>query len=126
MLYFVPLSLIALFTARFAISFNSNVCTDQAKFGTGKNDCMHSVRWRGKSLSRKPLPHLFAMEDFHDGAIAVDYKRRRATLGKVPIISRMIPVGINVPDEPSENCTKKTLNVTIWEMERPSDIIQMW
>jgi hypothetical protein len=64
------------------------------------------------------------MEDFCDGTIAVDYTCRQATLGKVPIISRRIPVGINVPDEPSENCTKKTLNVMIWEMERPSDIIQ--
>ena len=40
-------------------------------------------------------------------------ERQRAKLGHVPIISRTIPIA----DE---------MNVTVWEMEKPSEIIQEW
>ena len=47
------------------------------------------------------------------------YHRRRARLGKTPIISRTIPI------ESPDPCTNP-LEVTIWEMETPSELIQAW
>ncbi|KAL7548544.1 hypothetical protein ACHAWF_011829 [Thalassiosira exigua] len=69
-------------------------------------------------------------------AVAVDNGgRKKAKLGKVPIVSRTIPIEIDAPSElPSrgseacesyENGTRR-LNVTVWEMDKPSDLIQEW
>ncbi|KAL3802807.1 hypothetical protein HJC23_007584 [Cyclotella cryptica] len=126
MIFFIFASLVTVFTAHWVIAFTSNACPNRAKFTAGTKDYIHSIRWTNKYLSRKLEPHIFASRDFRDGTSAMDFERRRATLGRVPIISRTIPIGINVSAEPKENCTKKTLNVTIWEMERPSEIIQTW
>lgn len=125
-IYFVFISLVAVLTAQTVIGFTSNAFPSRAKFSTGKKDGIHSTQCPEKSPLRKPVPHLFAREHFRDGASATDDERRRATLGRVPIISRTIPIGIKVPAERIDNCTKKTINVTIWEMERPSEIIQRW
>jgi len=63
-------------------------------------------------------------------------KRKKAKLGKVPIISRKIPIEINGPvdskkdgvEERNESIESdnKMLDVTIWEMDKPSDLIQEW
>ena len=122
----VFVSLVAIFAAQRVIGFTSNPFPSRAKFSTGKKDCIHFTQCPEKKPSRKPVSHLFAREHFRDPASATGDERRRATLGRVPIISRTIPIGIEVPADPVENRTNKTLNVTIWEMERPSEIIQTW
>lgn len=63
-------------------------------------------------------------------------ERKRGKIGKVPIISRMIPIEINGPVGPggedvaerndSISSDYKRLDVTIWEMDKPSDLIQEW
>lgn len=58
-------------------------------------------------------------------------QRKRSKLGKVPILSRTIPISIHLPNitELSNNATNNnyiTLESTIWEMEKPSDMIQTW
>ena len=81
-----------------------------------------------------------------DGTVA-ENERERAKLGRVPIISRKIHVEIDVPLKLSPTRTttatdkndgtknsnqtesdgiKKGLDVTIWEMEKPSEMIQAW
>lgn len=55
-----------------------------------------------------------------DDAIVEERVRRK--LGKVPIISRNIPIEIN--DQASGE--DKRLDVTVWEMDQPSDLIQEW
>jgi hypothetical protein len=60
-----------------------------------------------------------------DGTGAVEYERKRSKLGAVPIISRTIPIAVEVPTDNEGNLTKK-LDITIWEMEKPSEIIQTW
>eukprot|EP00581_Thalassiosira_minuscula_P016439 CAMPEP_0183717132 /NCGR_PEP_ID=MMETSP0737-20130205/10825_1 /TAXON_ID=385413 /ORGANISM="Thalassiosira miniscula, Strain CCMP1093" /LENGTH=942 /DNA_ID=CAMNT_0025946515 /DNA_START=175 /DNA_END=3000 /DNA_ORIENTATION=+ len=67
----------------------------------------------------------------------VEEERQRGKLGKVPIISRKIPIEIKLPvdasndesiaicGDQSENSMEK-LDVTIWEMDKPSDLIQEW
>lgn len=63
---------------------------------------------------------------------------KRAKLGKVPILSRTIPIEIKDPTglpregavaeggNDSVGSDTKRLNVTIWEMDKPSDLIQEW
>ncbi|KAL7470633.1 hypothetical protein ACHAXS_010883 [Conticribra weissflogii] len=67
-------------------------------------------------------------------------ERVRAKLGRVPIISRKIPIEIEIPSEPiigkerdennyrntGEGIIKKRFDITIWEMEKPSELIQAW
>jgi len=64
-------------------------------------------------------------------------ERKRAKLGRVPIISRTIPIEINDPlglpkkgdvkeRDGSIESDNKRLDVTIWEMDKPSDLIQEW
>lgn len=64
-------------------------------------------------------------------------QRKRAKLGKVPIISRTIPIEIQVPpDTPKskdidgsgdiDGKSTERLDVTVWEMDKPSDLIQEW
>lgn len=55
--------------------------------------------------------------------------RKRGKIGKVPIMSRTIPIQIEVPlqeKEMDENNNVKRLDVTVWEMDQPSDLIQEW
>ena len=54
-----------------------------------------------------------------DGA-SVEETRERGMMGKVPIISRTIPIEIKDRDD------VKRLDVTVWEMDKPSDLIQEW
>ena len=51
------------------------------------------------------------------------YDRQRTNLGEVPIISRTIPISIDIDSPKLSNIT---LEITIWEMEKPSEIIQTW
>ena len=51
----------------------------------------------------------------------VDETREKEMIGKVPIISRTIPVEIKDRDD-----VVKRLDVTVWEMDKPSDLIQEW
>lgn len=64
-------------------------------------------------------------------------ERERSKLGRVPIISRNIPIDIEIPIESSDrhlnnnNNTRKEIirkrfDITIWEMEKPSELIQAW
>ena len=62
------------------------------------------------------------VNDASDGTSTQQYERRRAKLGKIPIISRTIPISIDVPKQ----AQSKSLEVTIWEMEKPSEMIQAW
>ncbi|KAL3807199.1 hypothetical protein ACHAXA_008911 [Cyclostephanos tholiformis] len=63
--------------------------------------------------------------------------RRRGKIGKVPIISRTISIDIKVPSESPQKGDLsatvysggneiKTLDVTVWEMDKPSDLIHEW
>ncbi len=64
-------------------------------------------------------------------------ERRREKIGKVPIISRTVSISVKVPS-PLANKEElsatvypggdeiKTLEVTVWEMDKPSDLIQEW
>ena len=63
--------------------------------------------------------HVSKLHNAPDKIERPTYDRRRATLGKTPIISRTIPI------ESLDHCTN-LLEVTIWEMEKPSEIIQAW
>ena len=58
---------------------------------------------------------LFALDD----VATAGEERKRAKLDRVPIISRTIPIEIGEGDE-------KKLEVTVWEMDKPSDLIQEW
>jgi predicted nicotinamide N-methyase len=77
-----------------------------------------------------------------DGA-NVDMERRRGKIGGVPIISRTISIDIKVPlefpgkkdlsvsvysdgHEIRRSDETKRLDVTVWEMDKPSDLIQEW
>eukprot|EP00578_Thalassiosira_sp_NH16_P018318 CAMPEP_0181094044 /NCGR_PEP_ID=MMETSP1071-20121207/9778_1 /TAXON_ID=35127 /ORGANISM="Thalassiosira sp., Strain NH16" /LENGTH=914 /DNA_ID=CAMNT_0023176337 /DNA_START=206 /DNA_END=2950 /DNA_ORIENTATION=- len=73
----------------------------------------------------------------HMSSRAPEYERKRDKLGKVPIISRTIPVeingltGLSVKGEAerangSAGNGIKRLDVTVWEMDKPSDLIQEW
>ena len=60
-----------------------------------------------------------------DDRTNVDTERRRGKIGGVPIISRTISIDIKVPQElPAKKDFK--LDVTVWEMDKPSDLIQEW
>ncbi|KAL9189091.1 hypothetical protein ACHAXT_011581 [Thalassiosira profunda] len=60
-------------------------------------------------------PMLFALDD----VATAGEERQRAKLDWVPIISRTIPIEIGEGD-------KQKLEVTVWEMDKPSDLIQEW
>lgn len=73
----------------------------------------------------------------HMSSRAPEYERKRDKLGKVPIISRTIPVEINgltglsgkgeaERANGSDGNGIKRLDVTVWEMDKPSDLIQEW
>eukprot|EP00562_Extubocellulus_spinifer_P032885 CAMPEP_0178731708 /NCGR_PEP_ID=MMETSP0699-20121125/30180_1 /TAXON_ID=265572 /ORGANISM="Extubocellulus spinifer, Strain CCMP396" /LENGTH=361 /DNA_ID=CAMNT_0020383785 /DNA_START=1379 /DNA_END=2464 /DNA_ORIENTATION=- len=52
--------------------------------------------------------------------------RRRALLsGKLPITSRTVPLGITNPSVAEERDGKE-LSVTIWEVEKPNEMIELW
>lgn len=60
-------------------------------------------------------------------AFSLEASRMKRRLGKVPIISRTIPLEINgVLDEQSDRSSDgtKRLDVTVWEMDKPSELIQ--
>ncbi len=60
-----------------------------------------------------------------DDRTNVDMERRRGKIGGVPIISRTISIDIKVPQElPAKKDLR--LDVTVWEMDKPSDLIQEW
>jgi predicted nicotinamide N-methyase len=78
-----------------------------------------------------------------DDVTNVHRERRRGKIGRVPIISRTISFDIKVPtelpgkkgsmarvysgrDEIKKLDKIKTLDVTVWEMDKPSDLIQEW
>lgn len=64
-----------------------------------------------------------ATEDDSEG----EGERRRAKLGKVPIISRRIPIEINLESRDDlAGKDARSLNVTVWEMDKPADLIQEW
>lgn len=69
------------------------------------------------------MPCLFSSkDDVNNETDLRHYERRRAKLGKVPIVSRTIPINIDIPDK-SET---QLLELTVWEMEKPSEMIQAW
>eukprot|EP00579_Thalassiosira_antarctica_P012296 CAMPEP_0201921626 /NCGR_PEP_ID=MMETSP0903-20130614/9899_1 /ASSEMBLY_ACC=CAM_ASM_000552 /TAXON_ID=420261 /ORGANISM="Thalassiosira antarctica, Strain CCMP982" /LENGTH=901 /DNA_ID=CAMNT_0048458619 /DNA_START=243 /DNA_END=2948 /DNA_ORIENTATION=+ len=51
-------------------------------------------------------------------------ERKKVKLGTLPIISRTIPIEIDTDDSTGNGI--KRLDVTVWEMEKPSDLIQEW
>ena len=50
---------------------------------------------------------------------------RRAELGRVPIISRRIPIDINGGDDPAGKDAER-FTVTVWETYKPVDFIWEW
>lgn len=72
--------------------------------------------------SRRANHMLTATED----AAAIGMERKRAKLGRVPIISRTIPIEIKVPSDSPSNEGSKKIDVTVWEMDEPSELIQEW
>jgi predicted nicotinamide N-methyase len=72
-----------------------------------------------------------------DDGTNVYRNRRRRKLGKVPIVSRTVSIDVKVPPQlpKKEDFSAtvysggdeiKTLDVTVWEMDKPSDLIQEW
>jgi hypothetical protein len=74
---------------------------------------------RRELIVNKPMTCLCALEEKTN---VIKYERQRAKLGKVPIISRTIPISI----DNAESTGLITIEVTIWEMEKPSEMIQTW
>lgn len=78
-----------------------------------------------------------------DDGTYVQRERRRGKIGRVPIISRTISIDVKIPtefpgkqdlsarvysgrDETKRLDEIKRLDVTVWEMDKPSDLIQEW
>ncbi|KAL3782075.1 hypothetical protein ACHAW5_000696 [Stephanodiscus triporus] len=73
-----------------------------------------------------------------DDGTNIDTERKRGKIGGVPIISRTISIDVKVPLElPGKKVYSdgheikslddiKRLDVTVWEMDKPSDLIQEW
>ena len=70
-------------------------------------------------------------------SLPIERELKLEKLGKVPIISRTIPIEVNLPiDLPQRERSEEfiysagngihRLNVTIWEMHKPSELIQEW
>jgi predicted nicotinamide N-methyase len=84
----------------------------------------------------------FAIMSTSDDGTNVRRERVRGVIGRVPIISRTISIDIKVPlefpggkdvvrvysggDEMKRLDEIKRLDVTVWEMDKPSDLIQEW
>lgn len=81
-----------------------------------------------RSPPHKCITHQLALHATIDGSTSNDATtRERAKLGRVPIISRTIHIDIDDPailgDGKEQN---KSLDVTVWEMASPSEMIQNW
>jgi len=87
--------------------------------------------------NKRPNSPIIMSSSTHEDDRDIVDGRKRDKLGKVPIISRKIPIEIKVPPNlpKNENIEKtggsvendvKRLDVTVWEMDKPSDLIQEW
>ena len=72
----------------------------------------------GKQYARRTLNMVSGGDDTSNNA--VNHNRKRRILGKVPIVSRTIPIEINLPIEDANDNNDKILNVTVWEMDKPA------
>jgi len=95
------------------ISFLSLALSDAFLFNSQSIYCGCNVRYKSRSMAKHTQ---LESED-----ITLNTERKKAKLGKVPIISRTIPLEVIQDDEDT-----KKLNVTVWEMDKPSDLIQEW
>jgi len=86
-----------------------------------------------KQIAHSKLFQAITLNDTGDAS----EERERSKLGGVPIISRNIPIDIKIPTESSEShlrnnndtrkgMIRKRFDITIWEMEKPSELIQAW
>lgn len=71
------------------------------------------------------------------GGNSIDNERKLGKIGKVPIISRTISIDVNIPSDLQRRDLSEEhiysigedihrLDVTIWEMHQPSELIQEW
>ena len=109
---FIVVHLAAAFTSHTQLSASSSSCRRVA---------YSWVKQQKDSSSIKATTH-FSSKSVNENTNAKKYVRQRSKLGDVPIISRTVPVSIDVPEEPGT----ETIEVTVWEMEKPSEIIQTW
>lgn len=72
----------------------------------------------GKQYARRTLKMMSGGDDTSNNA--VNHNRKRRILGKVPIVSRTIPIEINLPIDDANDNNDKILNVTVWEMDKPA------
>jgi len=96
------------------ISFLSLALSDAFVFNLQPIRYGHNARYKSRSMA------LHTQLESENATLNIE--RKRAKLGKVPIISRTIPLEVKIQDEEDT----KNLNVTVWEMDKPSDLIQEW
>lgn len=89
-------------------------------------DCLISKLLTNTRSSLSSKPSTTCLSAIKDTNLPKMYERERSKLGKVPIISRTIPISINLSSQPKSINATITLETTIWEMESPSDMIQTW
>jgi predicted nicotinamide N-methyase len=92
----------------------------------------HANASRRQDAARRDDNAVRADDNDDDAAAGSDGRRRARLNGRLPILSRTVPLGIPVPPSLSEedvspDATKDDeLSVTIWEVEEPASAIELW